>query len=142
MILAAIGAAFALAAYVIADPVVATLAWVVAIAVSSHGYGLAIERASRQRMPAVATIATGFATLLLGSLVLAYLGVLRYPVQLGLVGAGIVACALRRRGLPIRPPMHPAALLFAAALGGLLIGMAAFLGEVSTDDDMNHAFVV
>ena len=121
------------------------LAWIVAVTVAALGYGIAIELASRRRVPAALTACTGLAAWLAVSTLLAHLGVLGRHVELALVAAGILANALPRRMLPHESVVRPRAAV-AIAVGGVagiaLIALALVRRDLLVADGFDHTFVV
>lgn len=117
------------------------VAWCVAFVVACSGFGIAIERATRQRRSEGLSVAVGFSAMLLGSLVIARVGLLTGPVQLAIVGAGIAAVLLPRRG-KAAGPVPRAAAAFAVVMGIAVLAVALIRLDPAIGDGVNHVFVV
>lgn len=140
----AIGGCAAGAAVLGRGSVAGGAAWLVALAVACTGYGIALERVTRQRVPAVLTLAAGLAILLPVSLVLARLGWLGEGVELAAVVAGIAAAGLPRvPRADAEPRSGPGAgaWLIGAGAGLFAIAIAAIRRDAPIDGD-NPVFLI
>jgi hypothetical protein len=113
--------------------------WAGAAIVASAGYGFAIERAAKLRLPPALTVASGLAALLVIATALAHGGVLVDLVGRGLVGAGLALAAFPREAPSTR---EPCIARFYYALGGIaaitLVVIALVRLDVPLVDGTNH----
>lgn len=123
------------------------IAWVIVLGCACTGFGIAVERASGQRVSAPLTAATGLAAWLAVSTVLARLGWLGATVQLAAVLSGIAATLVPRVApRPSGPRDAGPGAVARAALGGvaalLVIAISLMAPQSSIEAGWNHALAI
>lgn len=135
------GIACAAAAWSMPGRVAGGVAWIAALVIGCSGFGIAIERAVRQRASEAQTIVIGLSVLLLCSLAAAYAGLLARDVQFGAVLIGIIASGLPRVG-PAPRQVHHGAVACAVVAGVTLSAVALIRRDPVIGDGANHVFAI
>ena len=135
------GALCAAGAWWFAGTPLGGLLWCAALVVAVVGYGLAFARLANRRISLALAAVVGLGVVLVVATVLARLGLLRRPVELALVGAGLVGCVAARPELDARTIPRGVAVL--AALAGILVVAVAIAGGgARVGDGVNHVLAV
>lgn len=119
------------------------IAWLLALGIACHGYGVAFERLVRDRQSMAMTVVSGLAVVLIVGTLLGGAGVASKPVLFALVALGCMLDLLPRLTAEHELPRASVVALVAVALAGMLLAVVPLvLRDVSIRDGFDHVLSV